>query len=154
MQTCKECGICMGSTVRAGTDLCCGCSQYVYNVFMEKDMKEDFKLTDMGTGAKKHLDGKCLLELVPPEMILALGDVLTYGAKKYAARNWEQGIPYMTSYASAMRHLMKWASGEDVDDESGLKHIEQAMLNLGMIVTQARRGRVDLDDRSVKHDDL
>jgi hypothetical protein len=99
------------------------------------------------SGAQKDKIDKLRLDLVPPEMILSLGTVLTYGAQKYDDRNWEKGIPYMDSYAASMRHLLQWASGVDIDDESGLQHIEQAALNLLMIATQTRRGRDDLDNR-------
>jgi len=104
----------------------------------------------MKSGALKHLDSKVRMELVPSEMIEALARPLTYGAKKYDSFNWEKGIPYLTSYAAAMRHLLAWRKGVDIDEESGLRHIEQAMLNLGMIVTQTERKRKDLDDRPIK----
>ena len=99
------------------------------------------------TGAMKHIDGKNRLDLVPPEMIEALGEVLTYGASKYEERNWEKGIMFSKSYGAALRHLMFWAKGVDIDGESGLYHIDQAMINIGMISTQTRRDRGDLDDR-------
>lgn len=111
---------------------------------------EKIELTELQTGALKHLSSKSMVELVPAEMIEALARPLTYGAKKYDAFNWEKGIPYLTSYAAAMRHLLSWRKGVDIDDESGLRHIEQAMLNLGMIVTQTERKRDDLDDRPKK----
>ena len=99
------------------------------------------------SGAQKEISNKPRMDLIAPEMLDALASGLTYGATKYSARNWEKGIPYMASYAAALRHLLKWAKGIDKDDESGLNHIDQAMLNLGMIATQIRRKREDLDDR-------
>ena len=106
---------------------------------------EDF--AQLSTGAKKDLQGKSRLDLVPPEMIMGISHVLTYGTYKYAARNWEKGIPFMTSYAAAMRHLLTWASGTDLDEESGLHHLKHALCNLGMIITQIERERLELDDR-------
>jgi hypothetical protein len=121
--------------------------------FDPKDCKvtsgvRDFK--EFNSGAQKEVIGKLRIDLVPAEMIEGDAEVLTYGATKYADHNWEKGIPFMTSYSAAMRHLMQWLKGVDIDTESGLKHIEQARLNLGMIVTQLRRGRDDLDDRPSK----
>lgn len=107
--------------------------------------KKQFK--QFKTGASKDIQGKLRLDLVPPEMIEALARVLTYGATKYADNNWRQGIPYMTSVGSSQRHLMDFLKGIDIDTESGLYNIEQAFLNLGMIVTQHALGRKDLDDR-------
>jgi hypothetical protein len=107
-------------------------------------------LTKLKTGASKHLDGKLRTDLVTPEMIEALARVLTYGADKYEDRNWEKGIPYMTSVGAAMRHLLAFQKGIDTDEESGLYHIDQAFLNLGMVVTFNQRGRKDLDNRTAK----
>lgn len=107
--------------------------------------KEDFHVHE--TGAMKDLSTKLRVDLVAPEMIEGLARVLTYGAKKYSDHNWAKGIPLMTSYAAAMRHLLAWASGIDRDEESGERHIEQALCNIGMIVTQTARNRIDLDNR-------
>lgn len=111
----------------------------------EKTREEEYK--DFDSGAVKEVSNKHRLDLVTPEMIEGLANPLAYGVSKYAARNWEKGIPLMTSYAAALRHLLKWARGIDVDEESGLLHIEQALCNIGMIVTQTARKRDDLDDR-------
>jgi hypothetical protein len=111
--------------------------------------KEHTKFT---TGARKEIEEKLRVDLVTPEMIEALATVLTYGAKKYADRNWEKGIPYMVSVGAALRHLLQFLKNNDIDEESGLQHIEQAFLNLGMIVTQKRRNRTDLDDRLNTHE--
>lgn len=44
----------------------------------------------------KYDDGKPRLDLVPPEAVMALGRVLTYGAEKYAPNSW-RGVnePYV-----------------------------------------------------------
>jgi hypothetical protein len=39
---------------------------------------------------RKNDNGKVRLELVPPELLFAVGQVLTFGANKYADRNWEK----------------------------------------------------------------
>ena len=110
-------------------------------------MSEEYPMHTCESGALKHLEDKLRLDLIPPECIEAIGSVLSYGAKKYSDRNWEKGIQMSIQYGSALRHLMSWAKGIDIDKESGLHHIDQALTNLAMIATQTRRGRVDLDDR-------
>ena len=40
---------------------------------------------------RKDDRGKNRLDLIPPEVILALGQVMTYGAGKYGANNWQGG---------------------------------------------------------------
>ena len=49
-------------------------------------------------------------------------------------------MPWLVCYASAMRHLLKWAGGEDLDDESGLSHLDHAITNLAFLVAYERRG--------------
>jgi len=41
----------------------------------------------------KYDGDKNRLELIPPEMLTAIGSILTFGAEKYADRNWEKGQP-------------------------------------------------------------
>ena len=112
-----------------------------------KPVSSRYEFHECDSGALKHQVDKNRLELVPPEAIEAMGRVLTYGASKYADRNWSKGIPYMTTYASAMRHMLSWSKGIDVDEESGQLHIEMALTNLAMMVTQVVLERDDLDDR-------
>lgn len=114
---------------------------------LKAEFGNEFEL--QSTGALKDTAGKSRIDLVPAESIEALGDVLAYGASKYEDHNWEKGIPFSKTYAAAMRHLLKWHKGIDLDDESGLHHMEHAFTNIMMIVTQIRRDRTDLDDRYV-----
>lgn len=86
------------------------------------------------------------LDLVPPRAVLAIAEVLTFGAGKYGDRNWEQGIKHGRLYAAAQRHLLAYQSGEDLDPESGLPHIAHAACNLAML-TELTTTRPDLDDR-------
>jgi hypothetical protein len=90
--------------------------------------------------------GKPRLDLVPPEAIIGLADVLTFGADKYAPRNWELGGAWGRSYASAMRHLMAFWSGEDIDPETGLPHIDHALTNIVFLSTYQKRN-IGTDDR-------
>ena len=103
------------------------------------------KKTKLSSGAEKHLDSKIPIGLVHPEMIMALAEVLAYGAQKYEPNDWLKGIPHWMLYDSCMRHMMSWRQGVDIDPESGLHHLEHALTNLAMIVTQIRLGREDLD---------
>ena len=40
----------------------------------------------------KHDGGKPRVELVPPSLMIAVGSVLAFGAKKYGDNNWRRGI--------------------------------------------------------------
>jgi hypothetical protein len=85
------------------------------------------------TGIKYDTE-KNRLDLIPPEFITALGEVLTHGAKKYDDNNWmrvEGGIDRY--YGALLRHVMAWRSGERIDKDSGLSHLQCAIANLCFI---------------------
>jgi len=88
---------------------------------------------------KKFDDGKLRLDLITPEMIRSLGEVLTYGAKKYGDRNWEKGIDEDRLYAACERHLLAYREGQMLDEESGLPHLYHAFCTLGMWATLDKR---------------
>lgn len=93
----------------------------------------------MNTEGLKHDAEKLRLDLIPPEAIRALGEVLTYGANKYDDRNWELGISEDRLYAALQRHLLAWREGKAKDEESGLSSLAHALCNLAMLVTFERR---------------
>ena len=103
----------------------------------------------MSTGTK-HDSDKNRLDLVPSEAIEALGEVVTFGSRKYDSHNWRKGIDYGRLFGACLRHLMEWNRGEDNDLESGLNHISHAMCNLTFLSTFIREGRCELDDRYIK----
>lgn len=98
-----------------------------------------------------HFDAKkSRVDVLPPSVLLSVGDVFAYGAGKYGERNWEQYAEdwdWCQLYASAMRHLIAWAGGEDIDPESGLPHLDHAVCNLMMLqgLIHAEKGN---DDRT------
>jgi len=106
-------------------------------------MKADATLA---VGTKKD-DGKPRMDLIPPEALMALGEVLGFGAQKYAARNWEKGMAWGRLYGAAMRHLTAWSAGEDEDPESGMPHLWHAMTNLSFLIAFEVRGD-GTDDRT------
>lgn len=87
----------------------------------------------------KHDTGKLRLDLIPPEVTRALGEVLTFGAAKYGDRNWEEGIAPDRVYAALQRHLLAWREGEAIDPESGMPHVAHALTNAAMLLTLEKR---------------
>lgn len=60
----------------------------------------------------------------------AVGQVGTYGSKKYSDNGWRQVPDGEARYTDAMlRHLMKEAEGEEIDPESDLRHAAQVAWN-------------------------
>lgn len=78
----------------------------------------------------KDSKGKIKMELVMPEAIIGIAEVLTFGALKYKPNSWQTVKDgNNVHYASLMRHLMAWRKGEILDKESGLSHLKHMMCN-------------------------
>jgi len=76
-------------------------------------------------------DGKSRVDLIDPEFILGLGDVLAFGAEKYSDEGWKKiEDKHNRNYGSAMRHLLQWKAGQTADEESGKSHLLHAAYNL------------------------
>lgn len=85
-----------------------------------------------GKGGIKNdrLDDKLRWELVPMDAIAKIADILTYGAKKYGANNWQNLDEFEDRYyAALLRHLIAWRNGEAIDPESGRLHLSHAATN-------------------------
>jgi hypothetical protein len=91
---------------------------------------------------------KVRLELIPPELLLGTGRGLTYGAKKYAAGNWAvgDGFKYSRLYGALQRHLTEFWSGNNIDPESGLCHLDHAACMLSFLMATHIR-KPSQDDR-------
>lgn len=83
---------------------------------------------------KKYDDGKPQMELLDSHAIEELTCVLTFGAQKYGADNWREGIQYRRLIGACLRHIFAWMRGIDADDESGLHHLAHAMCCLMFII--------------------
>ena len=76
---------------------------------------------------RQNMKGR--FDLVPIEALEAYQRVAEFGANKYAAHNWEKGLPRMQIAASLIRHVWKYMVGEDNDAESGLPHTDHIVWN-------------------------
>ena len=79
-----------------------------------------------------------------------LVEVYTMGAKKYAPRNWEKGMPWSSVMSSLKRHIAQFEKGEDYDQESGLLHMAHASWN-AMALTSYYKIAPHFDDRPHKY---
>lgn len=79
-------------------------------------------MTTVDNQGRKDDQEKIRLELVPPDALLEIGKVLTFGAQKYAPRNWERGMSWSRILGAILRHTMAIMRGEDRDPETGLLH--------------------------------
>ena len=107
--------------------------------------KETFGPLD-GAGVK-YDTGKPRWDLLPPDALDDVARVLSYGADKYAARNWEKGMDWGRLSAALQRHLAAFSMGEDIDPESGLHHLAHMSCCALMLHALFLRGD-GTDDRS------
>lgn len=89
----------------------------------------------------KYDDGKVRLELVPPSLVLAVGEVLTFGAKKYEANSW-RGVSAERYQGALLRHLMAYMDGEINDAESGFPHLWHVACNVAFLIELERNHKV------------
>ena len=76
---------------------------------------------------RKDDAGKPSPSLLPIKPLMAIVDVLTFGARKYDRDNWMKVDNAVERYEDAMlRHLFAWKAGETNDPESGLPHLAHA----------------------------
>lgn len=77
----------------------------------------------------KNDQGKVMVSLVDPDFILGVGDILTFGARKYAKDNWKLNTDLDRYRDALLRHLYAYLSGELVDPESGKPHLDHVACN-------------------------
>lgn len=85
-------------------------------------------------GAKKYDGDKPMMDLLIdgcPGALMSVGEVLTYGYKKYGGKHGWKALPDARKrYEAAMlRHQLLLASGEVVDQESRLPHAAHIACN-------------------------
>jgi hypothetical protein len=97
-------------------------------------------------GGLKYDTDKTRYELLPPELMHAVADILTFGAKKYSDRNWELGMEWSRPFGALMRHMWAWWRGDGVDAETGKSHLWHAGCCLAFLIAYEQRG-IGKDDR-------
>ena len=85
--------------------------------------------------------GKGRYDLVSPFAMRRLAEWYELGARKYADRNWEKGIPFSRYIDSAKRHLDKFVMGMEDED-----HLAAAAWNIFAIMHHQELGQAELDD--------
>ncbi len=100
--------------------------------------------------AKTDDANKPPLAFLPPEGIRAVARVQAYGHKKYGAfHNFRKGMEVSRNCSCAMRHIVAFMDGEDLDPEPGQTHLAHAACRL-MFLMQNLKDGVAIDDRFVR----
>lgn len=110
-------------------------------------MKEDTNPKD-AVGIRK-----APMSCLSAPVILEMGLGMFEGARKYRRHNYRiAGVRASVYYDAAMRHLMDWWEGTDIDPDSGLSHISKAMSALH-VLRDAMMNDKWTDDRPPKFKD-
>ena len=100
-----------------------------------KESMDTFRVIPEG---KKYDEGKNRMGLVLQGFSNALwevGRVGTFGCQKYGEGNWQYLENGIDRYKDALcRHLFQWMQGEEIDKESGIKHLSHALWNLSAVL--------------------
>ena len=100
---------------------------------------------DKLTTGLKYDDNKPRMDLLDSQALEGLASVLTFGARKYAAHNWRNGISNSRLVAAMLRHIFAIMRGEYVDPESGLPHVDHVGC-CWMFLSNNMKNREDLND--------
>lgn len=101
---------------------------------------------DKKTEGVKNDQQKIRWDLVPFDAVNEIAKVLTFGAEKYEARNWEKGMNWSRAFGALQRHLTRWFHGQDKDKETRLTHLANAGCCLFFLLAWELR-KVGTDDR-------
>ena len=100
-----------------------------------KTVKDNGIRTTFSTGALREvISEKGRYDLLPPIAIKRLAVHFANGAKKYADRNWEKGMPLSRYMDSALRHLFQALEGKEDED-----HLISSAWNLLCLVETQER---------------
>ena len=115
-----------------------------------RKLKEDKRTYNASkSGAQREALGVPYMKQLPLEALAAGATALEYGARKYADRNWEKGLPWQQMIDSLKRHIDDFERGRDYDDGpdgSGLPHICMIMAGAMMLSASVIR-KIGEDDR-------
>jgi len=78
-------------------------------------------------GGFKADAGKSRVDLIPPDVLLELGNLYALGAKKYDDDNWKLGMEFKRVYSAMQRHALKWWGGEEYDQVDGQHHLDSVI---------------------------
>lgn len=108
---------------------------------------------ELAIEGKKYDEGKNRMGLVLQGFSNALwevGRVGTFGGQKYDFGNWQYLENAKERYFDALfRHLFLYMQGEEIDKESGLKHLSHALWNLTAVLEFIMREEKSLKEENI-----
>ena len=100
----------------------------------------------MNRNQEHKADGdKIMMELIPTTALVSLGNVLTYGAKKYEPNSWQR-VERERYVGALLRHFVAYMNNPTGrDEESGLMHIEHVLCNAAFLNDMAQKAAMEWD---------
>ena len=89
----------------------------------------------------KQSEVKYRMDLIPPKVMMTLGNVLNFGEKKYGKDNWKL-IPRIDHINHAIIHVFKYLSGDKRED-----HLGHALTRLAFAVAQPKEVTAMKEDK-------
>lgn len=87
------------------------------------------------------------LHAIPPVAVVWLGLAMEDGKNKYGIANWrDKPVDTLTYYDAMLRHIFAWYDGEDVAEDSGVKHLAHVMACCAIILDAEEQGAL-VDNR-------
>ncbi len=87
-----------------------------------------------------------VMDVLHPQDLIDASYVWAHGAKKYSAWNWAKGMAWSIPLACISRHMTAILTGEELDDESGLRHWAHIVCNI-LMLDHYSRYYLEGDDR-------
>ena len=92
----------------------------------------------MNKQALHNDNGKSAVTSIPPGFILEMGEVFQTMKKDYpdlenGQPNYTAGYSILSYLGSAMRHLLKFAIGKDIDSGTGKTHLACCACNIAIL---------------------
>lgn len=106
----------------------------------------EVRVVDPQTGGAKGQKSE-RFDLLPFDALEEVARVYAFGAAKYADDNWLKGYRWRLSIGALLRHVARFALGEDRDPESGYHHLAHAVFHCLALITFGMRG-LGTDDRA------
>jgi hypothetical protein len=99
------------------------------------------EIVDLHVAGAKDDAAKLPVELVPPEAIEAIAEILDFGRQKYTEDGWKE-VPnaYRRYTAAALRHIYAILRGELIDEDSGKPHVYHLACNAAFLCYLHKRG--------------
>lgn len=82
----------------------------------------EVRTVDPDTGGEKGMK-LARHDLIPMKALHELAEHYGKGCEKYTEHNWRKGLAWSKSYAALQRHITAFWGGEDLDPETGSKHV-------------------------------